>query len=54
MINLGAKNIVQELDGWTIRTRDNKPSAHFEHTIVVRKEKAEVLTTFEYIEKVLQ
>ncbi|GEO02418.1 methionine aminopeptidase [Adhaeribacter aerolatus] len=52
MVNLGSKNIVQEADGWTIRTKDNKPSAHFEHTIVVRKDKAEVLTTFEYIEKV--
>jgi methionyl aminopeptidase len=51
MINAGSKNIVQEADGWTIRTRDNKPSAHFEHTIVVRKDKAEVLTTFDYIEK---
>lgn len=51
MINLGTRNIVQEDDGWTIRTRDKKPSAHFEHTIVVRKGKAEVLTTFEYIEK---
>jgi len=51
MVNLGSKNIVQEDDGWTIRTKDNKPSAHFEHTIVVRKDKAEILTTFDYIEK---
>ena len=54
MVNLGTKNIVQEKDGWTIRTKDKKPSAHFEHTIVVRKDKAEVLTSFEYIEKALQ
>lgn len=52
MVNEGLKNIVQEDDGWTIRTRDRKPSAHFEHTIVVRKDKAEILTTFEFIEKV--
>ncbi|MBJ6117206.1 type I methionyl aminopeptidase [Pontibacter sp. BT310] len=51
MINLGTRNVVQEEDGWTIRTRDKKPSAHFEHTVVVRKGKAEVLTTFDYIEK---
>ncbi|MDB5260939.1 MAG: type methionyl aminopeptidase [Adhaeribacter sp.] len=51
MVNLGSKNIVQEADGWTIRTKDNKPSAHFEHTIVVRKDKPEILTTFDYIEK---
>lgn len=51
MVNLGSKNVVQEADGWTIRTKDNKPSAHFEHTIVVRKEQAEILTTFKYIEQ---
>lgn len=53
MINLGKKNIVQESDGWTIRTTDKKPSAHFEHTVAIRKNKADVLTTFEYIEEVL-
>ncbi|QNH62904.1 type I methionyl aminopeptidase [Hymenobacter sediminicola] len=54
MVNLGTKNVVQEKDGWTIRTKDFKPSAHFEHTVVVRKDKAEILTSFEYIEKALQ
>lgn len=54
MVNLGTKSVVQEKDGWTIRTKDLKPSAHFEHTIVVRKDKAEILTSFEYIEKALQ
>jgi len=54
MVNLGTKNVVQEADGWTIRTKDRKPSAHFEHTVVVRKDKAEILTSFEYIEKALQ
>lgn len=53
MITLGKKEVIQEKDGWTIRTRDNKPAAHFEHTVVVRKDKAEILTSFEYIEKVL-
>lgn len=52
MINLGTKSVFQERDGWTIRTADRKYSAHFEHTIAVRKGKAEILTTFEYIEKV--
>lgn len=51
MINLGTRHIVQEDDGWTIRTKDNKPSAHFEHSVVVRKDKAEILTTFDYIEQ---
>ena len=51
MINLGTKRILQHNDGWTITTIDNKPSAHFEHTIVVRKGKAEILSSFEEIEK---
>ena len=54
MITLGKKDVVQEKDGWTIRTRDKKPAAHFEHTVVVRKDKAEILTSFDYIEKALQ
>ena len=51
MINMGTKRITQHNDGWTITTNDNKPSAHFEHTIVVRKGKAEILSSFEKIEK---
>jgi methionyl aminopeptidase len=53
MVNLVSRHVVQENDGWTIRTRDKKPSAHFEHTVVVRKGKAEILTTFDYIDKAL-
>jgi methionyl aminopeptidase len=52
MINFGKKGVVQERDGWTIRTVDRKPSAHFEHTVAVRKGKPEILTTFDYIEAV--
>lgn len=52
MINLGRRSIVQEPDGWTIRTADRKPSAHFEHTVAIRKTHAEILTTFDYIEAV--
>jgi len=51
MINLGRRNIVQESDGWTIRTADRKPSAHFEHTVAVLSDKTEVLTTHEYIKE---
>lgn len=54
MVNLGKKNIVQESDGWTVRTADRKPSAHFEHTVALRKGKPEVLTTFKYIEEILK
>ncbi len=53
MVNLGTKSVVQEADGWTIRTKDRKPSAHFEHTVVVRKGQAEILTSFEYIEQAI-
>ena len=51
MINLGTKNIRQDRDGWTIRTMDNKPSAHFELAIVIRNGQAELLSTFDFIEK---
>eukprot|EP00746_Dinoflagellata_sp_MGD_P148185 gnl/MRDRNA2_/MRDRNA2_80437_c0_seq1.p1 gnl/MRDRNA2_/MRDRNA2_80437_c0~~gnl/MRDRNA2_/MRDRNA2_80437_c0_seq1.p1 ORF type:complete len:261 (-),score=18.83 gnl/MRDRNA2_/MRDRNA2_80437_c0_seq1:602-1384(-) len=53
MINLGVKEVGQLEDGWTIVTRDGKPSAHFEHDVAVRKGKAEVLSTFSYIEEEL-
>ena len=49
MINMGSKNVVFENDGWTVRTKDRKPSAHFEHTIAVRNGKADILSTFEFI-----
>lgn len=54
MINLGVKEVIQERDGWTIRTADAKPSAHFEHNVAVRNGKADILSTFEYIEEVLK
>jgi methionyl aminopeptidase len=53
MINLGSKNIVIEKDGWQCRTKDRKPSAHFEHTILINGETPEILTTFDYIEAAL-
>lgn len=54
MINLGTKHVYQDMDGWTIRTRDGKPSAHFELAVVIRKEKAERLSTFRYIDEVMR
>jgi len=53
MINLGTRNIVQEKDGWTIRTADRRPSAHYEHTIAIFEDKTEVLTTHKYIEEII-
>ena len=54
MINAGAKEVMQETDGWTIRTQDGKPSAHFEHSIAIRKGKAELLSDFSIIEDKLK
>lgn len=51
MITLGNKEIFQLRDGWTIVTRDRKPAAHFEHDVVVRQGKAEILSSFEFIEQ---
>ncbi len=53
MINLGSKETYQTKDGWTIKTADGKPSAHFEYAVAVNKGKADQLTTFEFIEEVL-
>ena len=52
MVNMGKRNVVQEADGWTIRTKDRMPSAHFEHTVAIFSDKTEVLTTHKYIEEV--
>lgn len=53
MINMGKQGIKFWNDGWTVSTIDGKPSAHFEKMVVVRKGKAEQLTSFEHIENVL-
>lgn len=50
MINMGKKNIRQDSDGWTIRTVDSKPSAHFEHSIAIKKDETIILSTFDIIE----
>ena len=50
MITMGARNIYLMPDRWTVRTRDGKPAAHFEHTIAVRSGKSEILSSFEEIE----
>ena len=53
MITLGNRQIVMERDGWTVRTRDCKYAAHFEHTIAVRSGEADILSSFKFIEEVL-
>ena len=53
MINMGSKNVVFERDGWTVRTKDRKPSAHFEFAVAIRNGEADVLTDFGIIEQAL-
>ncbi len=50
MINMGRRFVDTESDGWTVYAKDRKPSAHFEHCIVIRNGKPDILSTFEYIE----
>ena len=52
MITMGKRDIWLDTDKWTIRTRDGKPAAHFEHTIAIRKGKAEILSSFEEVEQI--
>lgn len=53
MINMGVRNVVFENDGWTVRTKDRKYSAHFEHCICIRPEGPRILSSFEFIKEVL-
>lgn len=50
MINLGKRDVYTEDDGWTVRTKDGKPSVHFEHDVCVRKNKADILSDYSPIE----
>ncbi len=49
MINMGRQDVHQHDDGWTITTKDMKPSAHFEHTVAVKKREADILSDHSYI-----
>ncbi len=53
MITMGNKSIVFERDGWTVRTRDRKPAAHYEFAVAIRKDGPDVLTDFSIIEKAI-
>lgn len=54
MINMGTKDVYTEEDGWTVRTRDGKPSVHFEHDVCVKRNKALILSDYPVIEKAEQ
>ncbi len=51
--NKGTRRLIFENDGWTTRTADRMPSAHFEHSVAIRQGKADILSSFQYIEQVL-
>ena len=50
MINMGVKEVWYDDDGWTVKTKDGLPAAHFEHTICIRRGKADILSSFDEIE----
>lgn len=50
MINMGTKDVYNDEDGWTIKTKDGKPAAHYEHTVCIQKNKADILSSFAEIE----
>ena len=53
MINQGVKNVVFEADGWTVRTRDRKCSAHFEHCVAITPDGPQILSSFDYLEEIV-
>ena len=53
MINMGTRAVVFERDGWTVRTKDRKPSAHYEFAVAIRRDGPDILTDFNIIEQAL-
>lgn len=53
MITMGTRQIYLENDGWTVKTRDGKCAAHYEHTVAVNRGEAEILSSFEFLEEIL-
>ena len=51
MVNLGVREVWYDDDGWTVRTKDGKPAAHYEHTICIKKGKADILSSFVEVEQ---
>ena len=53
IINMGKKGVYLEKDGWTVRTSDGLPSAHYEHTVAIGPDSPDILSSFEYVEQIL-
>lgn len=54
MVNMGTRKVKKSQNGWTVFTKDKKPSAHYEHTVAVRKEEADILSDHVIIEKEIE
>lgn len=54
MVNMGTRQVMQSSDGWTIISRDYSPSAHYEHTVVVRKNQADILSNHSFVEEAIK
>ena len=54
MVNLGNKSVATSKDGWTVYAKDRKPSAHFEHSVAVRKDKADILSDHSLVEAAIR
>jgi methionyl aminopeptidase len=52
MINMGKKDVFLAKDGWTVKTKDGRPSVHFEHDVCIKKGSALVLSDYSIIEQV--
>lgn len=53
MITMGSQEVYMDADRWTIKTKDGKPAAHYEHTIAIHHGKAEIMSSFEEVEKIV-
>lgn len=54
MINMKRRDVRTLTDEWTVVTADGKPSAHFEHTVSIRKGSADILSTHKYVEAAIE
>lgn len=54
MVNLGNRRVATSDDGWTVYAKDRKPSAHFEHSVAIRKDKADILSDHKIVEEAIR
>lgn len=54
MVNLGRREVRTSRDGWTVFSKDRKPSAHYEHTVAIRKDQPDILSDHSFIEEAVR